>query len=155
MAHRRIATLAVAAIVSYLLLGHFDPQFFLLHLYESAIYMVLLFLLMYEEDQWALAVGMAAPAAWLLLITTTNLSGIFRQLGLVLRFQTPDYPANLIGGVCMLISALMFGACLYRWNQERWGFRHAWSTISAIAVMVGVYYGILVMWYSRLVMARG
>jgi len=155
MAHRGIATLAVAAIVSFLVLSQFDPQFFLLHIYESAIYMVLLFLLMYEEDEWGLVVGMAAPAAWVLLITATNLSGILRQVGRILRFQAPDYPPNLIGGVCLLISALMFGACLYRWKQESWGFRHAWRTIGAIAVVVVVYYGILVVWYSRLVMAKG
>lgn len=154
MAHRRIATLAVAAIVSFLLLGKFDPQFFLLHIYESAIYMVLLFLLMYEAEEWAFVVGMAAPAAWLVLITATNLSGILRQVGLVLHFQAPDYAANLIGAVCMLISALMFGACFYRWKQERWEFRHAWRTIGTIAAMVAVYYGTLVFWYSHLVMAR-
>lgn len=154
MAHRRIGTLAVAAVVSFLLLGKFDPQFFLLHVYESAVYMVLLFLLMYEEDEWGLAVGMAAPAAWLLLITATNLGGILRQVGLVLHFQMPDYPANLIGALCMVISVLMFGACLYRWRQERWGFRHAWRTIGTIGVVVVVYYGFLVVWYSHLVMAK-
>jgi len=155
MAHRRIASLAVAAIVAFLLLSHFDPQFFLLHLYESAIYMVLLFLLMYEEDEWALAVGIAAPAAWLLLIAATNLHGILRQVGLVLHFQAPDYPANLIGGVCMLLAVLIFAASLYRWRQESWGFHHAWRTVGAISVVVVIYYGIMVMWYSRLVMARG
>jgi len=155
MEHRRIATLAVAAIVSFLLLSQSDPQFFLLHLYESLIYMVLLFLLMYEEPEWAFVLGMAAPAAWVLLIAATNLHGILRQVGRVLRFQPPDYPTNLIGGVCMLISIVMFGACLYGWRKERWGFRHAWRTIGAIAVLVAVYYGVLVFWYSRMVMAKG
>ena len=155
MAHRGIATLAVAAIVSFFLLSKFDPQFFLLHVYESVIYMVLLFLLMYEEDEWAFVVGMAAPAAWLLLITATNLGGILRQVGVVVPFQTPDYPANLIGALCRVMSVLMFGACFYRWRQERWGFRHAWRTIGAVAAIVAVYYGTLVLWYSRLVMAKG
>jgi hypothetical protein len=154
MRHRGIATLAVAAIVSFFLLSRYDPQFFLLHIYESAIYMVLLFLLMYEEEEWAFVVGMAAPAAWVVLVSASNLSGILRQISRVLRFQAPDYPANLIGAVCMLIAVLIFGACLYRWKQDRWGFRHAWRTIGAVAAVVAVYYGILVVWYSRLVMAK-
>lgn len=155
MKHRGIATLAVAAIVSYFLLSRFDPQFFLLHFYESAIYMALLFLLMYEEEEWAFVVGMAAPAAWLVLITATNLSGILRQVGLVLRFQRPDYPANLAGAACMLISASIFVASLYRWRQQRWGFKHAWRRIGAVAGAVVIYYGILVVWYAHLVMAKG
>jgi hypothetical protein len=155
MEHRRIATLAVAAIVAFLVLSYSDPQFFLLHIYESAIYMVLLFLLMYEEPEWAFVLGMAAPAAWVLLISATNLHGILRQVGRVLHFQAPDYPANLVGGVCLLISIVMFGSCLYLWEKERWGFRHAWRTIGAIAVMVVFYYGVLVLWYSHMVMAKG
>jgi hypothetical protein len=154
MPHRGIATLALAAIASFFALSRFDPQFFLLHIYESAIYMVLLFLLMYEEEEWAFVLGMAAPAAWVLLISTTNFGGIMRQIGRVLRLQAPDFAANLIGGVCMLISVIMFGACLYRWRQERWGFRHAWRTIGAIAAVVAIYYGVLVAWYSHLVMAK-
>ncbi|HXZ18622.1 MAG TPA: hypothetical protein VEG63_01660 [Candidatus Acidoferrales bacterium] len=154
MPHRRIATLAVAAIVSFLILSQYDPQFFLLHIYESAIYMVLLFLLMYEEEEWAFVLGMAAPAAWVLLISATNLHGILRQVGRVLHFQALDHPANFIGGVCVLISVVMFGSCLYCWKHERWGFRHAWRTIGAIAAVVAIYYGILVFWFSRLVMAK-
>ncbi len=154
MPHRRIATLAVAAIVSFLVLSQYDPQFSLLHIYESAIYMVLLFLLMYEEEEWAFVVGMAAPAAWVLLISATNMHGILRQVGRVLSLQAPDYPANFIGAVCVLISALMFASCLYLWRRERWGFRHAWRTIGTIAAVVVVYYGVLVLWYSRLVMAK-
>jgi hypothetical protein len=155
MRHRGIATLAMAAIATFFLLSGFDPQFYLLHIYESAIYMVLLFLLMYEEDEWAFVMGMAAPAAWVLLIIATNLHGIARQIGRILSFQAPDHLPNLIGGAGVLISAAMFGACLYRWRQERWGFRHAWKTIGTIAAVVGVYYGILVLWYSHLVMAKG
>lgn len=153
MTHRGIATLAAAAIASFLLLSRFDPQFSLLHIYESGIYMVLLFLLKYEEEEWAYVLGIAAPAIWLLLITATNLGGIMRQVGLVVRLHRPDYPANLIGAVTMLISLLMLGTCVYRWWEARWGFRHAWRTIGVVAGVVVVYYGVLVMWFSHLVMA--
>jgi hypothetical protein len=153
MAHRRLATLAMAAIVCFFLLSQFDPQFFFLHIYESFIYMVLLFLLVHEEEEWAYVLGMAAPAAWVFLIAASNFGGIARQVSRVLHFQRPDYAANLIGAVCMLISLVMFGACFYRWRKERWGFRHAWRTIGAIAAVVAVYYGVLVFWFSRMVMA--
>jgi hypothetical protein len=154
MAHRGIATLAVAAIASFLLLSRYDPQFFLMHLYESGIYMVLLFLLRYEEEEWAYVLGIAAPAAWLVLISATNLGGILRQMSRVIEFRRPDYPANLIGGVAMLLSLLMLGSCVYRWRQARWGFRHAWRTVGVIATIVVVYYGVLVAWFSHLVEAK-
>ena len=153
MRHRGIATLAVAAIVSFLLLSQYDPQFWVLHVYESAIYMVLLFLLSIDVEEWAYVLGVAGPAAWLVLISTTNLSGIMRQAERVVLFKRPDYPANLIGALAMLISALMVGTCVYRWRQARWGFRHAWRTIGVVGVMVLAYYGVLVAWYSKLVMA--
>ena len=153
MRHRGIAGLAVAAIVSFVLLSQFDPQFSLLHIYESAIYMVLIFLLYYEQEEWAYVLGVAAPAAWLVLISASNLGGILRQAERVIRFERPDSPANLIGALAMAISLAMLVTCVYRWRHARWGFRHAWRTISVIAVMVAAYYGVLVAWYSRLVMA--
>jgi hypothetical protein len=153
MTHRGIATLAVAAIASFLLLSVYDPQFLLLHLYESAIYMALLFLLRYEEEEWAYVLGIAAPTAWLFLISATDLGGIVRQVERVIEFRRPDYPANLIGAIAVLISLLMLGTCIYRWWQARWGFRHAWKTIGVIASIVVVYYGVLVAWFSHLVMA--
>ena len=153
MKHRGIATLAVASIFSFVLLSHYDPQFWLLHLYESAIYMVLLFLLSIDQEEWAYVLGAAGPAAWLVLISAINLNGILRQAERVIRFEHPDYPANLIGALAMVISLLMLGTCVYRWRQARWGFQHAWRTIGVVAVMVMAYYGVLVAWYSRLVMA--
>ncbi|HUJ39878.1 MAG TPA: hypothetical protein VLW54_04980 [Candidatus Acidoferrales bacterium] len=155
MRHRGIATLAVAAIVACLLLSRYDPQFSLLHIYESAIYMVLLFLLNYEEEEWAYVLGVSAPAVWLALVSASNLNGILRQTERVVHLQAPDYPANLIGAAAMVISLLMLGTCVYRWRQARWGFRHAWRTVGVIAVMVVAYYGVLVAWYSKLVMASG
>ena len=153
MKHRGIATLAIAAIFAFLLLSQFDRQFFLLHIYESAIYVALFFLLIYEGEEWAYVLGIAAPAAWLLLISVTNLSGVMRQAGLVLRFQRPDDSANLVGAMAMLISLLMLGTCLYRWKQQRWGFQHAWRTIAVVSGTVAVYYGVLVVWFTHLVRA--
>jgi len=153
MTHRGTATLAIAAIVSFLLLSQFDRQFFLLHIYESAIFLVLLFLLRHDKEEWAYVLGIAAPAAWLLLITASNLSGIVRQASRVLHFHRPDYPANLIGAVAALISLALLGTCVYRWRQERWGFQHAWKTVGVIAGVVVVYYGFLVLWFTHLVEA--
>ncbi len=52
-AHRGIATLASALLICFLLLSHFEPEFFLLHLYQSLIYLVIVLLLFYFEDRWA------------------------------------------------------------------------------------------------------
>src|SRR5713226_3186808 len=71
-AHRGIATLASALLICFLLLSHFEPEFFLLHLYQSLIYLVIVLLLFYFEDRWAYMIGILAPAVWLLLNYATG-----------------------------------------------------------------------------------
>jgi len=51
--YRDIATIATLQVVCFSVLTHFEPQFFLLHLYQTIIYMAILILLFYMEDRWA------------------------------------------------------------------------------------------------------
>src|SRR5438876_9475899 len=59
--YRDIATVAALQVVCFSVLAHFEPQFFLLHLYQTIIYMAVLILLFYMEDLWAYMIGMLAP----------------------------------------------------------------------------------------------
>src|SRR5205823_12208372 len=73
--YRDIATIAVLQVVCFSVLGHFEPQFFLLHLCQTIIYMAILILLFYMEDRWAYMIGMLAPVAWLGMVFATGLLG--------------------------------------------------------------------------------
>jgi hypothetical protein len=71
----RIATLAVLQGLCFLRLSHVEPDFFLLHFYQTIVYLALLILLFYFEDCWAYMIGILAPAGWLVLTCATGLLG--------------------------------------------------------------------------------
>ena len=67
-AHRGIVTLALALVISFLLLAYFDSQLFFIHLYESLIYLAIVATLFALEERWTYMLGMLAPAVWLMLM---------------------------------------------------------------------------------------
>jgi hypothetical protein len=154
MVHRGIATLAAGLTLCFLLLTHFDPQFFFLHFYESLIYIAIVLMLFYFEDRWAYMLGMAAPAGWLLLTFVTGGFGAFvRQTIRLLHAETPDYGAFVLGAVISILSVAMILFCAYRWKREFAGLGRGLSTLLISSAIVAVYYGILAYWFWRAVAA--
>ena len=150
MMNRGIATVSLALMFCFLLLAHFDSQFFLIHFYESLIYLAIVLMLFYFEDRWAYMLGIVAPTTWIVLtFVSGGLPGMFRQVELAVRLRHPDAMANLIGGVTLLLSLLMIGFCANRWRHE---FKGLGKTRSTLLVCLGVavaYYGFLVVWILR------
>lgn len=150
MVHRGIATLASALMLCFLLLSHFDSQFFLVHFYESLIYVAIVLMLFYFEDRWAYMLGILAPAAWLALIVAIGgLPDFFRQVALVLQFQRPDLPAHLLGAFTFVLAVLMIGFCSLRWKREFAGSGKGWSTFLPCLGVVALYYAVMVIWILR------
>jgi hypothetical protein len=150
MVHRGIASLAVALALCFLLLGHFDPQFFLIHFYESLIYLTIVLMLFYLEDRWAYMMGIVAPATWLLL---TGLWGGIR--GLPLRLSpafhpgSSFFPAGLLTIFAIVLSIALIVGCAYRWRREFTGLGKGRSTLLVSLGVVAVYYALLVLWILR------
>jgi hypothetical protein len=150
MVHRGIATLALALMLCFLLLSHFDPQFFLLHFYESLIYLAITLMLFYFEDRWAYMLGIVAPAGWLLLTFASGGFGeFFRQVGQLMHIRVPEYPAAFLGGVISVLSVAMIGFCARRWRREFQGLGKGLSTFLVSTGIVAIYYGLLVLWFWR------
>jgi len=150
MVHRGIATLASALMLCFLLLSHFDSQFFLVHFYESLIYVAIVLMLFYFEDRWAYMLGILAPAAWLVLIVAIGgLPDFFRQAVLVLHFQQPDFPAHLLGAFTLILAVGMIAICSLRWKQEFAGLHKGWSTFLVCMGVVAIYYAVMVIWILR------
>lgn len=61
--YREIAALAGLQVLCFFLLSHFEPSFFLLHFYQTTVYLAILIMLFYMEDRWAYMIGIVAPAA--------------------------------------------------------------------------------------------
>ena len=66
--YRDIGSLAGLQVMCFLLLTHLEPHFFLLHLYQSILYVGILVLLFYMEDLWAYMIGMLAAVLAVLMI---------------------------------------------------------------------------------------
>jgi hypothetical protein len=150
MVNRGIATLASALMLCFLLLSHFDSQFFLVHFYEALIYIAIVLMLFYFEDRWAYALGILAPAAWLILITAIGaLPDFLRQILLVLRFERPDFPAHLLGALTFIFALMMMVFCALRWKREFAGLHKGWRTFLPCLGIVAIYYAVLVLWILR------
>jgi len=148
MVHRGIATLALALMLCFLLLSHFDPQFFLLHFYESLIYLAITLMLFYFEDRWAYMLGIVAPTGWLLLTIASGGFGEFiRQANELAHIKVPEYPPAFIGGVITNLSVALIAICVRRWRREFKGVGKGLTTFLVSTGIVAVYYGLLVLWF--------
>jgi hypothetical protein len=150
MVHRVIASLALALALCFLLLSRFDAQFFLIHFYESLIYLAILLMLFYFEDRWAYMMGIVAPAVWLALtVTWAGVRGIAHQLWLVFTPGNVFVPARLLTALTILLSLALIVSCAKRWRREFPGFRKGLSTFLVSLAVVGAYYAVLVVWILR------
>ena len=150
--YRDIATIAGAQIVCFLLLSRLEPQFFLLHFYQTIIYIALLVMLFYMEDRWAYMIGMLAPIAWLGMVFATGLlSGALRQLPrqvlLLFRGQGLSNEVSFLATISALLSVLMIVFCARHWKREYSGLGKTISTFTVGVGIVAVYYGILAIWF--------
>ena len=147
-AYRDIATLSALQILCFLLLTHLEPDFFMLHLYQTIIYEAILLMLFYTEDRWAYMIGILAPAAWLVLAYESGLLGAaLRQLFRLTQAQAVTNQVSLVAGIVALLSLLMIGFCAYRWKRHYSGLGKGVSTFLISLGIVVVYYGILVVWF--------
>jgi hypothetical protein len=51
--YREIAALAGLQVICFLFLSHLEPNFILLHFYQTVVYLAILIMLFYMEDRWA------------------------------------------------------------------------------------------------------
>jgi len=150
--YRGIATLAGAQVLCFLLLSHLEPNFFLLHFYQTIVYLAMMIMLFYMEDRWAYMIGMIAPAMWLLLAFSTGLLGAAaRQVLRLGERQTILNLVSLLAAVTALLSVLMIASCARRWIKEYAGLGKSLSTFTVSFGIVAVYYGILVVWFWHMI----
>ncbi|HXJ03889.1 MAG TPA: hypothetical protein VNH65_02255 [Candidatus Acidoferrum sp.] len=147
-AYRDIATLCSLQIICFLLLTHLEPDFFLFHLYQTIIYVAILLMLFYMEDQWAYMIGLLAPLAWLILAFESGMLGAaLRQLFRVSRAQAVTNSVSLVAAITAFLSLLMIAFCGYRWKRHYSGLGKGLRTFLISLGIVVVYYGILVIWF--------
>jgi hypothetical protein len=150
--YRDIATLAGVQVFCFLLLSHLEPDFFLIHFYQTTIYLALLILLFYMEDRWAYMIGMLAPAAWLVMAFATGMLGAaIRQIFRVSEGAGLSNLISLLAGVTAILSLLMIAACGRHWFREYSGLGKSLSTFAVSFGVVAVYYSILVAWFWHLI----
>jgi hypothetical protein len=150
--YRDIATIAALQVVCFSVLAHFEPQFFLLHLYQTIIYMAILILLFYMEDRWAYMIGMLAPVAWLGMVFATGLlGGAVRQALRFVRGEGLTNDVSFIAAISAVLSILMIVFCARHWKREYTGLGKTASTFAISVGVVAVYYGILAIWFWNMI----
>lgn len=124
---------------------YLEPDFFMFHLYQTIIYIAILPMLFYMEDQWAYMIGILAPVAWLILSFESGLLGAaLRQLFRLSRAQAVSNQVSLVAGIIALLSLMMIAFCGYRWKVHYSWLGRGLRTFLVSLVIVVVYYGILV-----------
>jgi hypothetical protein len=150
--YRDIATLSGLQVLCFLLLSHLEPDFFLLHFYQTIVYLAILIMLFYMEDRWAYMIGILAPAVWLLMTFATGLlGGAARQIYQLGGGHELTNPVSFLAGVSAVFSVLMIVACARRWRKEYSGLGKSLSTFVVSLGIVVVYYGILVAWFWHMI----
>ena len=146
--YRDIAILATAQIACFCLLANLERNFFLVHLYESILYIAILVMLFYMEDRWAYMIGMLASVVWLVLAYETGILG--RAVQRVSELRTADWTANLVGLgalVTALVAVLMIVFCGRHWLKEYSGLGKTRRTLFVSLGIVAVYYGTLLRFF--------
>ena len=150
--YRDVATVAGAQIVCFLLLTHLEPNFFLIHLYQSIPYIAILVMLFYMEDRWAYMIGMLASVVWLGLAYESGILGSgVHQLS---ELRTASLTANLLGMAVLttgLLAVLMIVFCGRHWMREYSGLGKARSTFFVSLGIVVVYYGTLLRFFWEMI----
>jgi hypothetical protein len=150
MINRGIASLAFALALCFLLLSHFDAQFFLIHFYESLIYLAIVLMLFYFEDRWAYMMGIVAPAVWLALTALwSGLPGFSHQVSYAFYPGSSFFPFGLLTSFVLVFSVALIVCCANRWRREFAGLKKGWSTFLVSLAVVGLYYAFLVIWILR------
>jgi hypothetical protein len=150
MVHRGIASLALALALCFLFLARFDAQFFLVHFYESLIYLAIVLMLFYFEDRWAYMMGMVAPAAWLgLTAVWGGVRGVSLQILPAFHPDSSFFPTGLLTTLVVVLSVALIVCCANRWRHEFTGLGKGRSTLLVSLAVVGVYYAVLVLWILR------
>jgi len=146
--YRDIASLAGAQVCCFLVLTHLEPSLFLIHFYQSILYIAILVMLFYMEDRWAYMIGMLASLTWLLL---AYISGILtRAVEQLWTSSNGTKAANVVSLLALLtavLAMLMIAFCGRHWKKEYWGLGKTRSTFLVSAGIIVVYYGILLKWF--------
>jgi hypothetical protein len=151
--YRDIATLAGAQVVCFLFLTHLEPAFFLVHLYQSILYIAILVMLFYMEDRWAYMIGMLASVVWLGMAYATGILGSSAQR--LLNLKNTDVNGALISGIAMItavFAVLMVILCARHWQKEYAGLGKARNTFLVSLGVVAVYYGILISLFWEMIL---
>jgi hypothetical protein len=149
--YRDIATLAGAQIVCFMVLTHLEPSFYLLHLYQSILYIAILVMLFYMEDRWAYMIGMLASAVWLGMAYASGMMGTAVRQFIERPAGTSATAVGAITILTALIAVLMIVFCARHWKKEYAGLGKTTSTFAVSMGVVVVYYGILVLWFWNMI----
>ncbi len=158
MMHRGLATLSGALMLCFLMLTAMpgETQFFLLHFYQAAIYLFIILMLFYFEDHWAYAIGIMAPAMWILLELGLGVLGsavqqIPSQLSRLFGGVTPGNEVAVMRVIIAILCVAMIVFNVRRWKREFMGMQKEKFVLIGSFFVVVLYYAVLMAWFWNLI----
>jgi hypothetical protein len=127
-------------------------DFFLIHLYESILYIGILVMLFYMVDRWAYMIGMLTSVVWLGLAYETGIIG--RAVQQMSKLSSADWTSNLValgGMMTALVAVLMIVFCARHWLKEYSGLGKTRRTFFVSLGIVAVYYGTLLRFFWEMI----
>ena len=153
MANKTVFALATVMLVLSFLVSHFERFFFTLNFLESLIYLAILLLLFYGLEEWAYAVGIAAPVFWMALAWAGGLlGGSLGEFARTVSGGGVQSPTRFLGILVFVGAMLLFLACAHAFRRDVWGTQGALRVLLGGVLAVGLYYALLT--YIYLNMAR-
>ncbi len=153
MANKTVFALATVMLVLSFLVSHFEQFFFTINFLESLIYLAILFLLYYGLEEWAYAVGIAAPVFWIVLAWAGGLlGGSLGEFARAISRREIQSPTWFQGTLVFIGAVLLLLACAHAFRRDVWGTQGALRVLLSGVLAVGLYYALLT--YLYLNMAR-
>lgn len=148
MSNRGVFALSATLMVLFFLASNFDHYFFALHFLEAIIYVAVLLLLFYGVEDWAYVIAFVTPLYWIILtlLNGTLLRGLV-SLGRVFRFQPVEYPIGLVVGLVFLVSVVLLIVSLRAFWHEVWGRPGAVQALVGAALVVTIYW-VMMVWVA-------
>jgi hypothetical protein len=145
MANRTVFGLAAVMGLLSFLISHYDQYFFLLHFMETLVYFVILLLMFYRLEEWAYAIGMAAPLFW---VMTAYLGGFLGEnlAQFAIGMLGGNSPVSFIGGVMVFVAIGLLAASAHAFWKGIWG------TPNALRILL-IGFGAVAVFYASLAFA--
>lgn len=148
--NRVVATLALLMALLFAGVTFSQSEFLLLHIYEGAIYVVIVVLLSFGREEWAYPLGLIVPLVWIVLnFLTGQLGAGAVQLGMLIGRGEVTNITSLLAAAITAVGLALAAASLYYYRKEIHGSPTQGAHNFVLGAIISLaFYTVLVLWFT-------